>query len=40
MITVFKEVLAMHRVPAKETEQLLAIVDSTKADIVVSEGSK
>ena len=40
MVTIFKEVLAKHRVPAKETEELLAIVGSTKADIVVSEGSK
>lgn len=36
MVTLFKEVLAKHNVPAKETEELLEIVDSTKADIVVS----
>jgi hemoglobin len=36
MVTIFKEVLAKHRVPAKETGELLAIVGSTKADIVVS----
>jgi hemoglobin len=36
MVTIFKEVLAKHRVPAKETQELLAIVGSTKADIVVS----
>ena len=36
MVTVFKEVLAKHRVPAKEVEELLAIIGSTKADIVVS----
>ncbi len=36
MVTVFKEVLVKHRVPAKEVEELLAIIGSTKADIVVS----
>ena len=36
MLTIFKEILAKHKVPAKETEELLAIVGSTKADIVVS----
>ncbi len=40
MVTIFKEVLAKHGVPAQETEELLAIVGSTKADIVVPEGSK
>ena len=40
MLTIFKEVLAKHKVPAKETEELLAIVGSTKADIVVSKGDK
>lgn len=40
MVTVFKEVLAKHRVPAKETQELLAIVDSTEADIVVAGGRK
>ena len=40
MVTVFEGVLAKHGVPAKETEELLAIVGSTKADIVVSEGGK
>lgn len=39
MVTIFKEVLAKHGVPAQETEELLAIVGSTKADIVVPEGS-
>jgi len=34
MVTIFKEVLATHEVPAKETAELIAIVDSTKADIV------
>ncbi len=38
MVTIFKEVLAKHGVPAQETEELLAIIGSTKADIVVSEG--
>lgn len=36
MVTLFKEVLAKHKVPEKETQELLAIVGSTKADIVVS----
>jgi len=36
MVTLFKEVLAKNKVPAKETQELLKIVDSTKADIVVS----
>jgi hemoglobin len=35
MVTLFKEVLAKHRVPGKETQELLAIVASTRADIVV-----
>jgi len=34
MITLFKEVLARHQVPEAETQELLAIVDSTKGDIV------
>lgn len=36
MVTLFKEVLAMHNVPAKETQELLEIVGSTKADIVAA----
>jgi hemoglobin len=36
MVTVFREVLARHRVPAKETQELLDIVASTKTDIVVA----
>ncbi len=36
MVTLFKEVLAKNRVPEKETQELLAIVGSTKADIVAS----
>lgn len=36
MVALFKEVLAKHRVPAKETQELLDIVASTKADIVVA----
>lgn len=34
MLTIFKEVLAKHKVPANETKELLGIVESTKADIV------
>lgn len=40
MVVVFKEVLAKHKVPAAETEELLAIVGSTRADIVMAKGSK
>jgi len=40
MVTIFKEVLAKHNVPVKETEELLAIVNSTKADIVAVGGGK
>ena len=40
MVTIFKEVLAKHRVPAKETQELLDIVGSTKADIVVSQAGR
>ncbi len=34
MVVIFKDVLAKHNVPAKETDELLAIVNTTKADIV------
>ncbi len=34
MVVIFKEILAKHQVPARETGELLAIVDSTRADIV------
>lgn len=37
MVTLFKEVLAKNKVPAKETQELLDIVGTTKADIVVSD---
>jgi len=36
MVTLFKGVLAKHTVPTKETQELLDIVGSTKADIVAS----
>jgi hemoglobin len=36
MVTLFKEVLAKHKVPEKESQELLEIIDSTKKDIVVS----
>lgn len=36
MVTIFKDVLAKHKVPAQETGELLKIVGSTKTDIVVS----
>jgi hemoglobin len=38
MVTVFKGVLARHSVPEQETQELLDILGSTKADIVVSGG--
>lgn len=34
MVEIFKGVLAKYKVPEKETSELLAIVESTKADIV------
>lgn len=40
MVTLFKEVLAKHGVPAKETQELLDIVGSTKGDIVASRAVK
>ena len=40
MVTIFKEVLAKHRVPAKETQELVDIVGSTKADIVIAQTGK
>ena len=36
MVTLFKEVLAKHKLPAQEVKELLAIIDSTKVDIVNS----
>ncbi|MCX4188044.1 group I truncated hemoglobin [Methylophaga sp. OBS4] len=36
MVTIFKELLAKHQVPEQETTELLAIIDSTKADIVIA----
>lgn len=40
MVTIFKEILAAHGVPAKETRELLDIVASTKEDIVVAGGGE
>ena len=40
MVAIFKDVLAKHGVPAKETQELIDIVGSTKADIVVSQTGK
>jgi hemoglobin len=40
MVTIFKEVLGKRHVPAKETQELLDIVGSMKADIVVSQPGK
>lgn len=36
MLVLFKQVLARHQVPERETGELLAIVDSTRADIVTT----
>ena len=36
MVAIFKGVLAKHSVPEKETQELLDIIESTKADIVVA----
>ncbi|QSX42153.1 group I truncated hemoglobin [Shewanella cyperi] len=36
MIALFKQVLAKHQVPEQETAELLDIMASTKADIVIS----
>lgn len=35
MVSVFEELLASHEVPEQESMELLAIIDSTKADIVI-----
>lgn len=40
MVVLFKEVLAKHKVPAAETQELLAIVGSTRSDIVTAKGRK
>jgi hemoglobin len=40
MVVVFKEVLAKHKVPAAETQELLAIVGSTRAEIVMAKSEK
>lgn len=37
MVSIFKDVLAKHGVPAQEQEELLEIIGSTKPDIVVSQ---
>ena len=34
MVTLFKEVLAKHKVPPRESRELLEVIGSTKADIV------
>jgi len=34
MVTLFKEVLAKHKVPPQESRELLEVIGSTKADIV------
>ena len=37
MVVIFKEVLAKHKVPMPEQQELLAIIASTKSDIVVAQ---
>ncbi len=36
MVVIFNEVLAKHKVPARESQELVEIVGSTKNDIVIS----
>lgn len=36
MITIFKEILAGHEVPEQETQEILEVLGSTKADIVAA----
>ena len=36
MVVLFKEVLTKHSIPEKEAQELLDIIGSTKADIVVA----
>jgi hemoglobin len=40
MVTIFKEILAKHRVPAQESQELLDIVGATKGDIVAPGSGK
>lgn len=40
MVVIFKEVLAKHQVPEKESQELLDIIGTTKADIVISDKSE
>ena len=40
MVVIFKEVLAKYNVPEKETQELLELVGTTKADIVMSSTDK
>ncbi len=37
MVVIFKGVLAKHKVPEQETQELLEIIGSTKSDIVVAQ---
>jgi hemoglobin len=39
MVAILKDVLAKHRVPARETQELLDIIDSTRPDIVTTRSS-
>jgi len=40
MVVIFQEILAKHKVPAQEQSELLAVVASTKADIVTARPMK
>lgn len=40
MVVLFKQVLAKHKVPAAETQELLAIVGSTRSEIVTVKAQK
>jgi hemoglobin len=37
MVVLFKEVLARHQFPSGESQELLAIIDSVKPDIVAAQ---
>lgn len=39
MLVIFKEVLAEHEVPKRETQELLDIVGSTRSDIVMADAT-
>lgn len=40
MVVIFREILDRHNVPARESQELLDIIGSTKADIVVASSNQ